>query len=173
MKSGSVLLRQPSPRNPRSTNKYVPREAYRVIRAGFARLARKAGRVRYFIFASRACRAHLACLAHNSRTKRTIRGAAPPDRYEGDATDLVDQSRWTARSTTNAAQDGSQIHIASLARIRTPYALKNSLTPIGDTKTGRTGKKYLVVSNGEKNATPNPPFVIASSTPCDAVQRKK
>ena len=45
MKSGSVSLRQPSPRNPRSTNKYVPREAYRVIRAGFARLARKAGRV--------------------------------------------------------------------------------------------------------------------------------
>jgi len=56
---------------------------------------------------------------------------------------------------------------------RAPCALKNSLTPIGDTMTGRTGKKYLVVSNGEKNATPNPPFVIASSTPCDAVQRKK
>jgi hypothetical protein len=86
---------------------------------------------------------------------------------------LADQSHWTARSTTNAAQDGSQIHIASLARIRTPYALKNSLMPIGDTSTGRTGKKYLVVSNGEKKATPNPPFVIASSTPCEAVQRKK
>jgi hypothetical protein len=40
----------------------VPREAYFGIRA---RLARKAGRVGSFIFASRA---RLACLAHNSRT---------------------------------------------------------------------------------------------------------
>ncbi len=103
----------------------------------------------------------------------TLRGEAPRNCYEGDATDLADQSRWTARSTTIAAQDGSQIHMASLAKIRTPYELKNSLMPIGDTRTGRTGKKYLVVSNGEKNATPNPPFVIASSTPCEAVQREK
>ena len=107
------------------------------------------------------------------QTTWAIRGAAPHARYEGDATDLVDQSHWTVRSTTNAAQDGSQIHIASLARTRTPYSLKNSPMPIGDTRTGRTGKKYLVVSNGEKKATPNPPFVIASSTPCEAVQRKK
>ena len=107
------------------------------------------------------------------QTTRSLRGAAPRDCYEGDVTDLADQSRWTPRSSTNAAQDGNQIHIASLARIRTPYELKNSLTPIGDTRTGRTGKKYLVVSNGEKNATPNPPFVMASSTPCEAVQRKK
>jgi hypothetical protein len=107
------------------------------------------------------------------QTTRSLRGAAPRDCYERDVTDLADQSRWTPRSTTNAAQDGSQIHIASLARIRTPCELKNSLTPIGDTRTGRTGKKYLVVSNGEKNATPNPPFVIASSTPCETVQREK
>ena len=45
MKSGSVSLRHPGPRNPRSTNEYVPREVYRVIRARFARRARKAGRV--------------------------------------------------------------------------------------------------------------------------------
>jgi len=47
------------------------REAYLVIRARFARLARKAGRVGSFIFASRACRAGLACLAHASRATRT------------------------------------------------------------------------------------------------------
>ena len=43
------------------------REAYLVVRAG---LARKAGRVGSFIFASRACRARLACLVHDSRTTR-------------------------------------------------------------------------------------------------------
>jgi hypothetical protein len=103
---------------------------------------------------------------------KTLRGAVPHS-YERAGTHLVVQSRWTTRSTKNATQDGSQIQIASLTRIQTPYSLKNSLTPIGETRTGRRGKKYLVVSNGEKNATPNPPFVIASSTPCDAVQRKK
>ena len=46
----------------------VPRETYLVIRAGLARLARKAGLVESFIFVSRACRARLACLAHNLRT---------------------------------------------------------------------------------------------------------
>ena len=102
-----------------------------------------------------------------------LRGAVPHGSYEGDATDLADQSRWTTRNTRNATPDGSQIHIASLAKTRTPYALKNSLTPIGETRTGCTGKKYLVVLNGEKNATPNPPFVIPSSTPCEEVQRKK
>ena len=44
------------------------REAYLVIRAGLARHARKAGLVGSFIFVSRACRARLACLAHNSQT---------------------------------------------------------------------------------------------------------
>jgi hypothetical protein len=44
------------------------REAYLVIRTRLARHARKAGRVGIFIFASRACRARLACLAHDSRT---------------------------------------------------------------------------------------------------------
>jgi hypothetical protein len=76
------------------------------------------------------------------------------------------------RSTTTAAKDGSHIHIASLARIRIPYVLKNSVIPMGDTRTGRTGRKYLAVSNGEKNATPNPPFVSASAHH-DAVQKKK
>jgi len=46
----------------------VPREAYLVIRARLARGARKAGLAESFIFASRACRARLACLAHASGT---------------------------------------------------------------------------------------------------------
>ena len=48
----------------------VPRKAYLVIRAGLARLARRAGLVRSITFVNRACRARLACLARNSRTTR-------------------------------------------------------------------------------------------------------
>ena len=44
------------------------REAYLVIRAGLSRRSRKAGLVGGFIFVSRACRARLACPAHNPRT---------------------------------------------------------------------------------------------------------
>ena len=53
----------------------VPREAYLVIRAGLTRLARKAGLVESFIFVSSACRARLACLAHNSRVTKARRSS--------------------------------------------------------------------------------------------------
>ena len=46
----------------------APREAYLVIRARLARGARKTGLAESFIFANRACRARLACLAHASGT---------------------------------------------------------------------------------------------------------
>lgn len=36
---------------------------------------------------------------------------------------------------------------------------------------GRKLKKYRSVSKGLKNATPKPPVVMASSTPCEAVAR--
>ena len=52
----------------RNLTERVPREAYLVLRAGLARCARKAGLAGSVIFVSRACRARLACLAHNSRT---------------------------------------------------------------------------------------------------------
>ena len=38
---------------------------------------------------------------------------------------------------------------------------------------GSAAKKYQLVSNGEKKATPSPPSVSASSTACDAVQKKR
>src|SRR5712692_6369233 len=157
MRLDSASSSQPGRRNTRRVRKSV------WLIAGTKRI----------VFVSASCHKPYAICSSFSEGGMAVREAVPHDGHEGDATDLADQSRWTARSTTNAAQEGSQIHIASLARIRTPYALKNSLTLIGDTRTGRTGKKYLVVSNGEKNATPNPPFVIASSTPCEAVHRKK
>ena len=56
-----------------------PRVAYLVIRARLARLARKAGLVGSFIFVSRACRARLACLAHDSRTTSYGRLATKDD----------------------------------------------------------------------------------------------
>src|SRR6266513_1933871 len=60
----------------------------------------------------------------------------------------------------------------SLIITAAPRPLKNPPTPIGETWIGRRGRKYRVVSNGEKNATPNPPSVMASSTPCEAVATK-
>lgn len=44
---------------------------------------------------------------------------------------------------------------------------------MGETIMGLSGKKYLSLSNGAKNATPIPPFVIASSTACDDVAIKR
>ena len=38
---------------------------------------------------------------------------------------------------------------------------------------GLQGRKKRDSSNGEKNAIPSPPSVIASRKPCDAVTRKK
>src|SRR6266404_6149875 len=60
----------------------------------------------------------------------------------------------------------------SLAITAAPRPLKNRPKPIGDTWIGLHGRKYRVVSNGEKKATPKPPLVIASSTLCEAVAMK-
>jgi hypothetical protein len=43
----------------------------------------------------------------------------------------------------------------------------------GDTASGLSGKKYRLSLNGAKKATPRPPFVSASSTPCDAMHRNR
>jgi hypothetical protein len=52
----------------------VKREAYLDICARLARHARKAELVGSFIFASRACRARLACLARSSRAADSENG---------------------------------------------------------------------------------------------------
>jgi hypothetical protein len=44
---------------------------------------------------------------------------------------------------------------------------------MGDTLMGRKGKKKRAFENGEKNATPKPPFVIASRIPWDAAAKNK
>ena len=47
---------------------------------------------------------------------RVIGTEFPRNNYERDATDLVSQSRWIARTTKNATPEGSQIQRASLAK---------------------------------------------------------
>ena len=71
------------------------------------------------------------------------------------------------------ASEGIQIHANSFFKTSRPREVKKAATPIGETSIGRQGRKYRPVSNGAKNATPNPPFVIASRRPCDAVTMKK
>lgn len=69
--------------------------------------------------------------------------------------------------------NGTPTHKASLHITSRPHSLKKRLIPIGDTFMGLQGKKYLEFLKGEKNATPRPPVVIASSRECDAVQSAK
>ena len=75
----------------------------------------------------------------------------------------------------NAANSnaGSQIHSSSVCRIANPCGVKKRVTAIGETRIGLHGRKYRVLSKGEKNATPSPPFVVASSKPWLAVARNK
>lgn len=71
------------------------------------------------------------------------------------------------------SSEGIHIHMNSLLNICHPREVKNPATLIGETRTGRKGKKYLSFWNGAKNATPRPPLVNASSRGCREVARKK
>ena len=61
--------------------------------------------------------------------------------------------------------DGSHIQTNSLFRVMSPHLLRNIVIPMGETRIGRHGKKYLVSSNGDRRAIPNPPLVKASRMP--------
>lgn len=74
---------------------------------------------------------------------------------------------------SSSTKRGIPIQIISLLITSNPHSLKNFWNPIGETLIGRQGKKYLEFSKGEKNATPSPPVVIASSKEWDAVHRAK
>ena len=80
------------------------------------------------------------------------------------------------RHTNSAAvankTDGSQTQIISFPTTARPRGEKKP-APIGDTAIGLNPKKYRVSSRGAKKATPNPPSVKASSSPCDAVARNR
>src|SRR5215813_2572933 len=69
------------------------------------------------------------------------------------------------------ARLGVQIHRSSLRKTAAPRPTHACPRPIGETSIGRTGQKYLVLLNGDRNATPSPPLVAASNTPCEQTQR--
>jgi hypothetical protein len=76
------------------------------------------------------------------------------------------------RTIVITTADGNHIHFSSLKMTRMPLAEKKSI-PIGDTSISRHLKKYRPLSNGAKNATPKPPFVIESNIPCETVDINK
>jgi hypothetical protein len=68
---------------------------------------------------------------------------------------------------------GAHTQRISLSRMATPRLVRNALMLSGDTASGLIGKKYRFGLNGAKKATPRPPFVSASSNPCDARARNR
>ena len=76
-------------------------------------------------------------------------------------------------SQSAAAIANSQKSANSQLITRIPRSVNNPAPDIGETGIGRQGRKYRVLSKGAKNATPNPPFVIASKNPWDAVIKVK
>src|SRR5258708_445682 len=119
--------------------------------------------------------------------QKADRGDAPPNPqrnplvnlrpYGSFASHRLSSGRFSTRFRTNSKiaskPAGIQIHRSSLCSTATPRSLKKRVTEIGETAIGRHGRKYRVLSNGEKNATPNPPLVIASRNPWLAVATKK
>ena len=76
-------------------------------------------------------------------------------------------------SHSAAAIANSQKSANSQQMTRNPRGVINPAADIGETGIGRHGRKYRVLSNGSKKATPNPPLVIASKSSCDAVINAK
>jgi hypothetical protein len=78
-----------------------------------------------------------------------------------------------AQAVVTTKADGIQIQTISLMITAQALLLEKNRSPIGETSIGVQGKKYRVLLNGARNATPKPPLVKASRTPCDAVATKK
>jgi hypothetical protein len=60
---------------------------------------------------------------------------------------------------------GNQIHTSSFLNTDQPHGVKKDLILIGETWIGVQGRKYRLEEKGDKNATPLPPFVMASRRP--------
>jgi len=81
--------------------------------------------------------------------------------------------RRIIKTNTANSPAGSQIQTSSLCKTRYPRALKKRPSAIGETRIGLQGRKYRLLSKGEKNATPRPPLVMASRTPWLAVAKNR
>ena len=75
---------------------------------------------------------------------------------------LIFQHLRIIATTMAALKKGSHIHLNSESNTTTPRPLKKLFKANGDTLIGRQGKKYLVLSSGQNQATPRPPLVMAS-----------
>src|SRR5512143_3768023 len=73
----------------------------------------------------------------------------------------------------NREQSRDPTQTNSVISTVSPRCVKNLCGSSGDTSMGRNGKKYRVLSNGAKKATPTPPLVMASNTPCELIAKKK
>src|SRR6516225_2841922 len=93
-----------------------------------------------------------------SRSTRSVAGPIP---------------RLTKPAMPTSIAEGSQIHRSSLAITGQASPERNSAIPIGETASGRTGKKYRELSKGASSATPSPPSVSASRSPWEAVQTNR
>src|SRR5262245_45141802 len=82
-------------------------------------------------------------------------------------------ARRTSQAVVSNNNDGIHTQSSSLRNTAAPRDEKNRLTPIGETSIGRHGKKYRTALNGATKATPRPPLVKASSSPCENPARKR
>ena len=71
------------------------------------------------------------------------------------------------------AAQGPMTHFNSESAILRPQGEKARRMLMGPTMMGCHGRNYLRLLNCEKNATPRPPSVIASSSPWDAQARNR
>ena len=116
----------------------------------------------------RAARCSIApsCTRRWQRTARELRRSSIASRPPIGGPTAGDRPRHG-----NAASDGAHSQTTSLVSTSTPRREKNDQTPIGDTSIGRAGKCQRVSTNGAKKATPRPPLVKASRSPCEAAAR--
>src|SRR6266536_3790313 len=85
---------------------------------------------------------------------------------------VIPASRRTAAPRNATIPHGAQIPRSSDFTTCRPRRERKGPTPIGDTRITRHGRKNRSLENGLQNATPRPPVVIASRTPCDAALAK-
>src|SRR6185369_8081257 len=87
--------------------------------------------------------------------------------------------RVSARRSPNrimqTATAGGQIHRSSEPSTASPRAERKRPTEIGEASTTRraSGAQYRSPDHGQRNATPSPPLVKASSTPWEAVEANR
>jgi len=79
--------------------------------------------------------------------------------------DALGNLKWMKYPIAIRASEGSQMKKNSFNSTAIPHSEKNARIESGETSIGRKGRKYRFSLKGARNATPRPPFVMASSKP--------